>query len=101
MTLSCKQTGATLDASFFVQGAAERTGRPSGPARSAGRNCPRHARQSDRRSEFNEIVRGLAELKIRPPSVRRVPLWSHPLVLASFVTLLGAFWVARKAVGLI
>ena len=33
--------------------------------------------------------------------VRRVPLWSHPALLAAFVTVLGAFWVARKAAGLI
>ena len=49
----------------------------------------------------DEIVRGLADLKDPPPMVRRVPLWSHPILLGVFVSLLGAFWVARKAVGLI
>ena len=43
VTLSCKQTGATLETTFFVQGvAAERLG-PAGAAGSAGRDRPRDA----------------------------------------------------------
>jgi hypothetical protein len=101
ITLSCKETGASLEASMYVQGTAvEPVGRAARPevldeiARItkgeviAGQNV-------------DEIVKGLAKLKDPPPLIRRVPLWSHPILLGVFVTLLGAFWVARKAVGLI
>ena len=49
----------------------------------------------------DEIVKGVAKLTDPPPLIRRVPLWSHPILLGVFVSLLGVFWVARKAVGLI
>ena len=35
------------------------------------------------------------------PSIRRVQLWCHPVFAGLIVTLLGVFWIARKAVGLI
>ena len=37
----------------------------------------------------------------RPPSVRRVQLWCHPVVAAGIVVLLGVFWVGRKVIGLV
>jgi LPXTG-motif cell wall-anchored protein len=33
--------------------------------------------------------------------VRRLQLWSHPLVAAGLVTLLGLFWIGRKRQGLV
>jgi hypothetical protein len=101
VVLSCKQTGATLDASFFVQGiAAERAGRPSRPE-----VLEELARVTRGKvvgpEEVDDVVRALAELPEAPPSVRRVQLWSHPGALAGLVALLGAFWVGRKAVGLV
>jgi hypothetical protein len=48
-----------------------------------------------------EIVNSLANLSEQPPITRRLQLWSHPLVGGLLVLLLGAFWVGRKAVGLI
>jgi hypothetical protein len=101
VTLSCKQTGATLQTSFFVQGAAVE---PIGHAArldvmeeiarvTRGKVIPDH--------DVDKIVSSLAALPEPAPEVRRVQLWSNPLVMAAFVTLLGAFWVARKAVGLI
>jgi hypothetical protein len=101
VTLSCKQTGATLATSLFVQGVAvERVGRPARPevleeiARvTHGKLIP-----VDR---LEQVVGLLAELPDPPPSIRRVPLWSHPLLAGLIVVLLGAFWVARKAAGLI
>jgi hypothetical protein len=101
VTLSCKQTGATLETSFFVQGAAVE---PIGhPARldimeeiarvTRGKVIPDH--------NTDQIVQTLAALPEPEPDIRRVQLWSNPLVMVAFVTLLGVFWVARKAVGLI
>ncbi len=99
--LSCVETGASLDASFFVQGdAVERPGRPARPevleelARvTRGKVVPA--------DQLKQIVQSLVDLPETPPSVRRVPLWSHPLTIALLVTLLGVFWSVRKIYGLI
>jgi len=101
VTLFCKQTGAKLEASFFVQGAAaEQLGKPARPevleelARvTSGKVVPPE--------KIDEVVRSLAELPEPPPLVRRVPLWCHPVPAAALVTLMGVFWVGRKVVGLV
>jgi len=36
-----------------------------------------------------------------PPSVRRVQLWSHPVIAGIVIVVLGVFWTLRKVVGLI
>jgi hypothetical protein len=101
VTLACRQTGATLETSFFVQGvAAERIGRPARPE--VLEEIARVTRgKVIEPSKLDEIVQSLANLPEPPPSVRRVQLWSHPAVAGLVVFLLGVFWVVRKVVGLI
>jgi hypothetical protein len=101
VSLFCKQTGATLDTTFYVQGAAaERPGRPARPevleelARVTG------GKVIDA-SKLDQVIHSLAELPDPPPSVRRIPLWANPVVAAAVVTLLGVFWVGRKVIGLV
>lgn len=101
VTLACKQTGASLETSFFVQGAAvERLGKPARPevleeiARVT-RGATLNLRQRE------DILRRLAELPEPPPTVRRVQLWSHPAVAGFLILLLGGFWAGRKTIGLI
>ncbi len=99
--LACKQTGATLEASIFVQGdVAERVGRPARPE-----VLEEIARVTRGKvlapGKTDQLLQSLASLPDPPPSVRRVQLWSHPAFAAVVVFLLGAFWVARKVVGLI
>jgi hypothetical protein len=101
VTLFCKQTGAKLDASIFVQGVnAERIGRPARPE-----VLEEIARVTRGKmlapGKIEELVKSLASLPDPPPSVRRVQLWSHPVVMGLIVVLLGVFWVSRKVVGLI
>ena len=99
--LSCQETGATLDTSFFVQGdPAERPGKPARPevleelARvTQGKVVPA--------DQLPTVIASLASLPDPPPLIRRVPLWSHPLPAAALVILLGVFWSLRKLVGLI
>ena len=101
VTLACKQTGATLEASFFVQGvAAERAGRPARPdvMEEVARVSRGRVVAADR---IDEVVRSLAELPEPPPSVRRVPLWSHPAVAGTLFALMGLFWAGRKLIGLV
>jgi hypothetical protein len=101
LVLVCKQTGATLKASFFVQGvAAERVGRPARPEvlEEVARVTRGKVVAVDK---LDEVVRAIAEMPDPPPAVRRLQLWSHPAVMGAVVFLFGVFWVGRKAVGLI
>ena len=101
MTLTCKATGATLEASFFAQGvAAEQIGRPSRPE--VLEELARVTRgQVVKSSDPAALVKSLAALPDAEPAVRRVPLWSQPVLAVGLILLMGAFWVGRKAVGLV
>jgi hypothetical protein len=99
--LACKQTGATLETTFYVQGvAAERVGRPARPEvlEEIARVTRGKVIEADK---LAEVVRSLAELPDPPPSIRRVQLWSHPILAAGLISLMGVFWVGRKVVGLV
>jgi hypothetical protein len=99
--LFCKETGDTLEASFFVQGStAEGIGRAARPEVLAeiaqvtkGRLVPP--------GEIASIIESLAKLPEPPASVRRLQLWCHPAVAMALVGLLGLFWVMRKRQGLV
>ncbi len=54
-----------------------------------------------RPDRLEEVVASLAALPDPPAAVRRVQLWCHPAVMGLLVTLLGIFWVGRKAIGLV
>jgi hypothetical protein len=101
VVLTCKQTGATLEASFFVQRvSAERVGRPSRPD-----VMEELARVTRGRvvelEKLADVVRTLADLPDPPPSVRRLHLWSHPAAGLGLIALMAGFWVGRKAIGLV
>jgi len=101
VTLTCKQTGAKLDASFFVQGVAvERIGRAARPEvlEEIARVTRGQVIGIDR---LEQVLKSLAALPEPPPSVRRVQLWCHPAIASVLVVLLGVFWVGRKVIGLI
>ncbi len=101
VTLTCKQTGATLEASFFVQGVAiERMGRAARPEvlEEIARVSRGQVIGVDR---LEQVLKSLAALPDPAPSVRRVQLWCHPIVASVLVVLLGLFWVGRKIVGLV
>jgi hypothetical protein len=101
ITLSCRQTGATLESSFFVQGAAmEPVGRPARPEVLDEIARVTQGKLTDVEN-LNEVVAYFAQLPDPPPAVRRLQLWCHPLAMATMVVLLGCFWVARKVAGLI
>jgi hypothetical protein len=101
VTLSCKQTGATLEASFFVQGApVERIGRAARPEvlEEIARVTRGKVVAVDR---LEQVLQLLASLPDPAPSIRRVQLWSHPAVTSALIVLLGVFWIGRKIIGLI
>ena len=101
VTLLCKQTAESLQTSFFVQGVSkERVGQAARPkvleelARLTGGKTL-SLQQPD---QWIDAIR----MAPQPPStIRRIPLWSHPWLAALMVALLSAFWIGRKAIGLI
>jgi len=101
VVLACKETGASLEASFFVQGVAtERMGRPARPE--VLEEIARVTRgQVFEAAKLDEVVSALASLPDPPPSVRRVQLWSHPVVAGLLIGMMLVFWIGRKAIGLI
>ncbi len=97
----CKETDSKLETTFYVQGvAAERPGKPARPevleelARVTGGKVIEIGK-------LEQVVQSLADLPDPPPSVRRIPLWSHPALGAAIIGLLGVFWVGRKVIGLV
>jgi hypothetical protein len=101
VTLTCQQTGATLETSIFVQGeAVERIGRPARPEVLEEIARVTHGKMLAP-TKHDQLLQLLANLPEPAPSVRRVQLWSHPALAGIVVTLLGVFWVARKIVGMI
>ena len=101
LTLACQETGASLEAKFYVQGEeAEQVGRPARPE-----VLEEIARITGGRSvavdDVDSILQSLASLPLPAPSIRRLQIWSHPLAAALLVAALGVFWIWRKATGLI
>ncbi len=101
VTLRCQQNGTELAAKLFVQGATlEQVGKPSRPE--VLEELSRVSRGKVlQNGEIAEIVRAISELPTPQAKIRRVQLWSHPLVAATLITMLGIFWVWRKTAGLI
>ncbi|SFJ41439.1 VWA domain-containing protein [Planctomicrobium piriforme] len=96
-----KQTSATLETQFYVQGEAlEQRGKPARPQVLEEISRVTHG-QSTTARDVDQIINSLAALPLPPPAVRRVQLWSHPLAAGLLILLLGAFWVWRKTTGLI
>jgi hypothetical protein len=101
VTLLCKQTAETLETSFFVQGVSrERIGQAARP-----KVLDELARLTGGKSlSLQEPDQWMDAIRMapQPPStIRRIPLWSHPWLVALMVALLTAFWIGRKAIGLI
>ncbi|MEM0925824.1 MAG: hypothetical protein AAGJ83_07290, partial [Planctomycetota bacterium] len=101
LTLFCKETGDSLDAKIYIQGESlEKIGKPARPEvlEEIARLTRGQVLGVDR---IDDVKNWLAALPDPPPSVRRTSLWSHPLVMAIFVTMITIFWIGRKGVGVI
>jgi len=101
VTLRCQQNDSELETSLFVQGATlEQLGKPARPE--VLEELARVTRgKLLKGTDYSEILKAVSELPDPEPEIRRVQLWSHPLVAATLIGLLGAFWIGRKVAGLV
>ncbi|HAC23518.1 MAG TPA: hypothetical protein DCE81_01240, partial [Cytophagales bacterium] len=101
VTLMCKQTGESVETSFFVQGAArERIGQAARP-----KVLEELARLTGGKTlaiqEPNQWIDVLKRMPEPPSTIRRVPLWSHPATVGILLGALTLFWIGRKAGGMV
>ena len=101
VVIRCKQTNASLESTLLVQGATlEQIGKPARPE-----VMEELARVSRGRvlasEETDEIIKAVTQIPDPSEQIKRVQLWSHPLIAALLVGLLGLFWTGRKMIGLI
>ena len=100
VTLFCKQTGATLETSFFVQGAAaERSGKPARPEvlEELARVTRGKVIEPDKLDEVSGRWPSCPSPRRRSAASRSGATRSWPPAL---IVLLGVFWVGRKVIGL-
>jgi hypothetical protein len=101
LRLTCREHDSTLETTLAVQeGAVEQVGRPARfdvleeiAALTGGKVVTGNS--------VADLLPELAALPEPEPQVRRVQLWSHPLLASAILLLLAAFWVGRKLVGLV
>jgi hypothetical protein len=101
VTLSCSENDSRLEAKIFVQGRnVEQVGRPV--RLDVMEELARVSRgEVIQGAEWSMLAKTIGELPDPPARVRRVPLWSHPLVAAGLISSLALFWVGRKMIGVI
>jgi hypothetical protein len=101
IALSAKRSGASLDTTFFVQGAAiERVGHPARPEVLEEIARVTHGKVVEP-DQLQTVVQSLAALEEPAAEVRRLQLWSHPVLASAIVALMSLFWICRKVVGLV
>ncbi len=101
VTLRCRENESEIKTTLFVQGATlEQVGKPARPEVLEELARVTRGRVLDGQN-LAEIVKAVSEVPEPPTKIRRVQLWSHPLVAATLVLLLSVFWVGRKVAGLI
>ena len=101
VVLTCKESNAVLETTFFVQGDVnEPLGKPARPEVLEEISRITRGKNVDI-EEMDLLMKALADLPDPEPTIRRVQLWAHPAVAGLLLLLLTAFWICRKAAGLI
>lgn len=99
--LTCRQTGATLETTFFVQGATrERIGLAARPKvlEELSKVTNGQVMSIADQEKLQSAIRSMPD----PPStLRRVQLWSHPFTVFFMVVGMTLFWIGRKWAGLV
>jgi hypothetical protein len=101
VTLSCRETGTSLNTTISVQGLErEKIGRP------VNLEVLREIAAITRgklvaADQMSAMISEIAELPEPEPQIRRIRLWAHPVWAGTILLLLTVFWVGRKLVGVI
>ncbi len=100
-TLTCRETGTTLETTISVQGLErEKIGRPANLE--ALKEIAAITRGKLVSAEqMNDLADAIKKLPEPEPQIRRIRLWAHPIWAGTMILLLGLFWVGRKLVGFI
>lgn len=98
-TLTCAETGATLEAEIPVVGdPLEQIGQPA--RFDVMEEIARMTRgEALAEPTLETIVERLRSLPPPPPIITRLRVWSHPLLGGAIVLLMAMFWIGRKLVG--
>lgn len=101
LTTTCVETGAQLQTSVSVAGEErEKVGRPARiDVLQELTNVTRG--QLLNIGESANLIRAVASLPEPQPSVRKLRIWSHPVLAIGLISLLGIFWTCRKLAGLV
>lgn len=97
--LTCAEAGTALDATISVQGTRrEKRGQPARP------EVLREISQITRGQFIDstdpaKILAAITALPEEEMTERRLQIWGHPAWAGLLVTLLGVFWIGRKAAG--
>jgi hypothetical protein len=99
--LRCLENSSELDTTIFVHGnTLEQVGRPA--RIDVMEELARVTRgKIIKGAELAEINKAVSAVSDPPEVIRRVQLWSHPLVAGLLISLLAIFWVGRKVIGVI
>lgn len=101
VVIRCKENNSQLETTLFVQGATlEQVGKPARPEVLEELARVTRGKVLDA-GDITQIIKEVSALPEPPSKIRRVQLWSHPLIAGTLVLLLGLFWVGRKMAGLI
>jgi hypothetical protein len=100
-TVTCQETGASLDTKISVQGLErEKIGRPAN-LESLGEIAAITRGKMVSADQIQDLMDAIKDLKEPEPQIKRIRLWAHPIWAGTMILLLGLFWVGRKLVGFI
>lgn len=100
-TLTCRETGGTLETTISVQGMQrERLGQGVNVA-SLQEIAAITRGQWVKPDEMSTVVAAIQNLPEPEAETRRIRLWAHPLWVGLLLTLMSVFWIGRKLAGVI
>lgn len=99
--LRCQENASELSTTILVQGKeVEQIGRPV--RQDVMEEIARVSRgKLISGNQISELRQALKAIPDPPATVRRLALWSHPIVAGLLTLLLAVFWIGRKLVGVI
>ncbi|XZE20368.1 hypothetical protein SH449x_000236 [Pirellulaceae bacterium SH449] len=100
-TLTCRETGGTLQTTISVQGMVrERLGQPVNFA-SLQEVAAITRGQVVKPEDIEQVLTAIRKIPEPEPETRRIRLWGHPLWVGLLIGLMSLLWIGRKLAGLV